>query len=247
MDESPIRSIAFVDDHPLVLEALGGMIARMPGCRAVLAASSGEDFIRGMEELPAPDIALVDLSMPGMDGFAVISWLHANRPSVRVMVLTAFFDAQLMRRAFATGACAFLPKSTSLAVLSNAIDEVMTHGGDRVQQEWAGHAIGQVEERALALGIPPRALEMLQHICDGPDMSNEQIAERMRASRHAVDHHRRWFSQRFGIHNRASLVLFAVDKGLASPPEASALEHRESWQMARRAPPPERPGVMDGG
>lgn len=212
------HTIAMVDDHALVLQALVGLFDGMEGFHVVFASHDPQEFVRWMEHAEPPDMAVVDMSMPLMDGFGVIRWLRAQRPQVRPVMLSAFFDEGRMHRALADGACAYLPKDAAPDTVAEALQQVMATGSWPAQQEWLLRSVTEPKVRAVALGIPPRELEFLEHCCHPDDLTYDRIAERMKVSRHTVDGYQRWFMQRFGLRSRAALVRFALVRQLVAPP-----------------------------
>ncbi|MEZ4808572.1 MAG: response regulator transcription factor [Flavobacteriales bacterium] len=213
--------VALVDDHHLMRTGLVGVVNAMPGYQVSLEASNGKEFI-GLLQLDAlPAIAIVDLNMPVMDGYATIAWLRANRPTILPLALT--FDAtdEAMVRAVRAGARGFVLKSAHPHVLKNALDSLMltgyyyTEDAHEVMTRNPEMKTREERERDRVLErITPREMEFLLLVCDEAEYTYEQIAEHMGVHRRTVDNFRIGLFEKFNIKSKTGLVLFAMRWGL---------------------------------
>ena len=216
------HDVALVDDHHLMRSGLAATVNALGGYRVTLEAGNGRELVEALERsTAAPAIAIVDLNMPVMDGFATIAWLRQNRPEVLPLALT--FDAaeDAMVRAVKAGARGFLLKNTRPEVLKNALDALMLTGyyyTDAVVTTVQGNPglktrEERERERVLA-GITPREMEFLLLVCDEAEHTYEQIADRMGVHRRTVDNFRIALFEKFNIKSKTGLVLFALRWGL---------------------------------
>ncbi len=215
------HDVALVDDHHLMRSGLAATVNALGGYRVSIEAGHGRELIEALERTAAPAIAIVDLNMPVMDGFATIAWLREHKPAVLPLALT--FDAaeDAMVRAVKAGARGFLLKNTRPEVLKNALDALMLTGyyyTDAVVSTVQGNpGLKTREERErekVLTQITPREMEFLLLVCDEAEYTYEQIADRMGVHRRTVDNFRIALFDKFGIKSKTGLVLFALRWGL---------------------------------
>ncbi|MBK9077048.1 MAG: response regulator transcription factor [Flavobacteriales bacterium] len=212
-------TIALVDDHPVVLAGLERLLLRHGTYQVVVSATSGESLMEQMQRSGPVDLAIVDLRMPGMDGFAVIAWLKANYPATRSVALSFSDELQWVRRALHAGARGYLLKDMAPDAIHTALHQVVEHG----QQSSDLILRGLLEpEGAHALlvsdvlhGIPPREQRFARYLLDPTDHTYLWIADAMGVTLSTVEGYFRYFSKRYGIHSRAELVLFLLRHGMA--------------------------------
>lgn len=214
---APVRqkiAVALVDDHPPILEGLRMILERSEAFEVVLSASSGAEFIDGLRRVARADLAMVDLSMKGMNGFELIGWIKQERPEVKAVAYSFSTDLNWVRRALDVGACGYVLKDTGPGDLCAVLAHVMAHGS--WHSELALESLALPAQGALGnMDIPARERTFLEFICAYRDWTYEQIADRMGVSRHAVDGYFRYFSRNFGLHSRNALVRWALGVGLA--------------------------------
>jgi DNA-binding NarL/FixJ family response regulator len=174
--------------------------------------------------MPLPVIAVVDLNMPVMDGYATIAWLREHAPKVLPLALT--FDAadDALVKSVRAGARGFLLKNTRPAVLKTALDSLMLTGyyyTDQTHQAMQDHPTLRTrqerEREAILDQITPREMEFLLLVCDPQEFTYEQMADRMGIHRRSVDNHRINLFEKFGIKSKTGLVLFALRWGIVQP------------------------------
>lgn len=210
-----------VDDHHMIRDGLAATINSFDAYEVVLQAGHGKELIALLEGRPDPAIAVVDLHMPVMDGFATLAWLHEHRPQVLPLALTFDPDDDAMVRALRAGARGFLRKNARSALLRHALDSLLLTGYFQTNEAQLEHLS---EERSLTRTererqrileqITPREMEFLMLVCDEAELTYEEIAERMDISRRTVDNHRNGLFEKFHIRSKTGLVLFAMRLGL---------------------------------
>jgi two-component system, NarL family, invasion response regulator UvrY len=218
---SPI-AIALVDDHTLLRTALADMINSFEGYEVVLEAANGEEFKQAVRNGPPVSIAIVDLHMPVMDGYATIEWLRNTAPGTKAVALTFEHSEEAMLRALRSGACGFLLKDVCKEVFKNALDNVAAFGhchSDQVRLRLNGNgdlrtSYERARSRKLEL-LSERESEFLGLVCHEDEYTYDQIADRMGVHRRTVDGFRESVFGKFGIKSKAGLVLFAFKWGIA--------------------------------
>ena len=210
-----IINVALVDDQVLFREGIASLIKNEAGLSLVAEADSGLDFLsalKNMDELP--DVLLMDMEMPGMDGMQLNDELRKTFPSVKVIVLSVHAGERLMARMIHAGACGYLLKNCNKDELVNAIRSVFNNGFYitsavlKAIQSPAANAKGITNIQSIPIDITQREKEVLQLICE--EFSNVEIAEKLFISVRTVDGHRNNLLAKTGCHNTAGLVLFAV-------------------------------------
>ena len=215
--------MALVDDHHLMRSGLAATVNALGGYRVTIEAGNGKELIDALGDrgADAPAIAIVDLNMPVMDGYATIAWLREHHPAILPLALT--FDAaeDALVKAVRAGARGFLLKNARPAVLKNALDSLMltgyyyTDATHEALQRNPGLTTREERERERIIGmITPREMEFLLLVCDASEFTYEQIAERMGVHRRTVDNFRIALFEKFDIKSKTGLVLFALRWGL---------------------------------
>lgn len=210
--------IALVDDHALFRGILADMINALDGYEVVVEAAHGEDYI-AQAAGKCIAVAIVDLHMPVMDGYATIGWIRTNSPQTRALALTFEKTEEAMVRALRAGACGFLLKDVTKNVFKEALDRVATVG-DYHDEELAqvlslgrqpqrnGHAQRSLDE------LTDREAEFLQLVCDDQEYTYDQIADLMQVHRRTVDGYRESVFTKYNIKSKVGLVLFAMKSGV---------------------------------
>jgi DNA-binding NarL/FixJ family response regulator len=220
------HNVALVDDHHLMRAGLVSTVNALGSYRVTMEAGNGREFIEMLGAVApsaehVPKIAVVDLNMPVMDGYATIAWLRSNAPGILPLALT--FDAtdDAMVRAVRAGARGFVLKSARPNVLKTALDSLLLTGYYYTEEandlhernpEWKTK-MERDHDRVRAT-ITPREMEFLQHVCSDDEPTYEQIASIMGIHRRTVDNYRIALFEKFNIKSKTGLVLFALRWGL---------------------------------
>ncbi|MGV8941145.1 MAG: response regulator [Lysobacter sp.] len=217
-------TLLIADDHPLFREALRGVVARvMPGAR-LHEADSVEALYALVEAEPDADLLLLDLNMPGANGFSALVHLRALHPQLPVVVVSAREEPAVMRRALDHGAVGFIPKSADAATLGEAIGTVLD--GDRWAPPAAFNApAAHPDERDAARrlrDLTPQQFRVLQML--GAGLLNKQIGYELGVSEATIKAHVTAILRKLGANNRTQAVLIAgrlaLDPGnIVLPPE----------------------------
>jgi DNA-binding NarL/FixJ family response regulator len=202
-------SIVLADDHDLVRSGIKALLAQIPGVSVVAEARDGNELIAAVDRLH-PDIALTDLSMPGMDGLSAIARLHEQHPKVRLIALTTHDTVDFIKRAVANGACGYLTKDASPAELEQAVRSVMATGS--YFSTLIARRLLQPAEPTVDEELTARQIEILSLLAQG--LASKEIAYKLGLSSKTVDVHRSRMMERLGLHDVSSLTRYAIRKKL---------------------------------
>jgi NarL family two-component system response regulator LiaR len=200
-----------VDDHEILRSGITYSLQAYKDLELVCEARSGEEALQLCAE-SQPDVVLMDMAMPGMDGVETTRAIRAEHPQVQVLALTSFYDKDLVQRAMQAGAVGYLVKGGSARELAEAIR--VAHTGQTILSQEAAQALIQPDKAPAELGndLTRRELEVLALLAKG--MSNAEIAQQLAISSSTASHHVRAVRSKLGAANRAEAVALALQHGL---------------------------------
>lgn len=206
---STIR-LLLVDDHPVMRAGLANLLGTEPDFQVVAQADDGAGAIRLWQE-HKPDVCLLDMTMPGLDGVETLRRLRAVAPRARVLMLTSSDSAHDVARALAAGANGYVTKSVRHSELFAAIRAV--HAGGRPVSE---HALADIlpARQAGGIALTPRELEVVSLLREG--FTNTEIGRLLGISTHTVKVHVAGIIEKLGVADRTQAVARAFDLGLLS-------------------------------
>ena len=207
-------SIFIADDHPMIRTGLAAMIAAEDDLLQVGEAANG---LEALQLIPAlkPDVVLMDLMMPKLDGITAIAQLHPSMPATRFLILTSLVEPVEIRRAIAAGAAGYLLKNASSQELVSVIRS--THAGRRVMAPEATDAmIAAAQQRPPGGDLTPRERELLALMTKG--MANQQIATALGLALPTVKFHITNILGKLAVDNRTEAVLLALKHKLVPVP-----------------------------
>ena len=203
--------IALIDDHELLRNGLARIIDRFDEFTVVIEAGNGKEFIENMGRHEAPDIVLLDISMPEMDGFETAAWIKRNMPQIKILVLSMSDKESMVIRMINLGARGYILKDSKPAILREALESILTKGyysNDLLNSRMIHEVEKGIFKKIL---ISPREEEFLQLACS--EMTYKEIAEMMHASPRTIDNYRDNLFEKFDIKSRVGLALFAIKQG----------------------------------
>jgi DNA-binding NarL/FixJ family response regulator len=208
MSTTPVTNrirVLTVDDHPLILEGIANVLQRQPDMELVGEASDGYQAIEAFGKL-RPDVALIDLQMPGMNGIDAITAILQKWPGARCIVLTTYAGDVQATRALKAGAKGYLLKSMLRKDLVDTIRTVHS-GKSRIPAEIATELASHLTSDALS----PREIEVLRMVGEG--CSNKMVADHLKISEDTVKGHMRNILSKLNANDRTHAVMIAVKRG----------------------------------
>jgi DNA-binding NarL/FixJ family response regulator len=199
-------SILIVDDHPLLREGVAAVLEAEPDIRVVGEAADGLDAIAQFERL-RPDLVLMDLQMPGVDGVEAISAIRAIAPDARIIVLTTYAGDVRALSALRAGASGYLLKSSLRRELIDTIRAVL--GGQRYLHPEVAHDIAV---NAIAEPLSDREIDVLRRVAQGA--ANKEIARALSLSEDTVKGHMRSIFSKLDVTDRTQAVTVAHRRGI---------------------------------
>lgn len=203
--------VLLVDDHSLVRKGFRRMLEDEAEFEVVGESPNGLDAISKAQEL-SPDVIVMDMAMPELDGVQACQEIHRRQPEIKIMILSMFADDSYVRNAFAAGASGYMLKDAMENDLPRSI-RLIADGGTFLSP---GLRYTRMEEDIDLQQLTPRERQVLQLIAQGK--SNKEIANLLGLSVNTVSVHRANLMEKMNIHKAAELVLYAIRKGLVTPP-----------------------------
>jgi DNA-binding NarL/FixJ family response regulator len=202
-----VITVLLVDDHPLVRSGLVSLISGSDDITVVGEASGGAEAVALLADLE-PDVVLMDLSMPGMDGVETTRAVRGLRPDTRVVVLTSFHDRERVTQALGAGAVGYVLKDSEPRDVLAAVRSA-AQGHAPLDPRVAGVLLPSAEPSAPGTELSAREAEVLDLIAEG--RSNRQIARALEISERTVKVHVGNIFRRIGVSDRTSAALWARD------------------------------------
>jgi two-component system, NarL family, response regulator NreC len=221
MSEKPKTRIVLADDHAVVRQGLRLVIAAEPDLEVTGEAASALEAIERVGAL-APDVLLLDVSMPGGGGIGAMERIHQASPATRVLVLTMHDEPEVLRVALVSGAAGFILKNAAGPELLTAIRTV-AQGRTYVDPTLGGAALRGILAAASARAegesagdrLSPREIEVLRQLALG--YTNKEIANRLSLGVKSVETYRARVSEKLGLSGRAELFRYALENGMILP------------------------------
>lgn len=227
-----IPKILIADDHPLFRAALSQSIAQAIPASAITEAHTFEDCQKALDAASDTDLLLLDINMPGMQGFSGLLYVRAQYPQVPVAIVSAFEDGPVIRSAFDYGAQGYIPKSMPIDEIGKAISALLD--GDTFVPAGAGEADDDDERTELAQKLStltPQQVRVLMFLSEGK--LNKQIAWELSISEATVKAHVSAILQKLGVNSRTQAVIIAGQmsvedralseaRGPATPPPSAS-------------------------
>jgi DNA-binding NarL/FixJ family response regulator len=204
--------VFLADDHPLILEGIRALIENAPGMEVVGEATNGDDAVVAV--LAArPDVAVIDVRMPGIDGVEATRRIVRDHPETRVIVLSAQADADIAVQALRAGAIGFLPKAAFGTTLLDGIRSAAS-GEVALTPDMMSSVVRELHAPAAPNGLTEADRRLLELVAEG--CTNTQIARTMSVSVSTVKAHLSALFKRLGARDRASAIAICFRKGWLS-------------------------------
>lgn len=211
--------LAMADDHALLRNALAGLINSFDNCSVIYEAGNGKELISKMQHNAVPDVVLLDLSMPVMDGFETAAWLNANYPDVHVLMLTMYDSELTLIRLLQAGVKGFLKKDIEPSELKFAINSVVqegyyysTHTAGRLANLFRNNKRDNIRLQNTMLS--DQEIEFLKFT--STDMTYKEIAQKMSLTPRTVDALRDQLFVKLDVKSRVGLAMVAIRNGIVT-------------------------------
>ena len=215
--KTPIK-VMIVDDHPVVRNGIINMFLIFDDIEFIGEAGGGRELLTMLPQV-VPDVILMDMVMPGMDGLQTSREILANYPDIKIVFLTTFPEGDVVRDALEAGAVGFLTKDAEIDALADAVRAA--YAGQTVLAPEATVALMQAKASAPKVGhdLSERELEVLALLVEG--LSNSEIAEELTISPSTAKHHVSACISKLGVAKRGQAALLALELELVPQPPAS--------------------------
>lgn len=212
--------ILVADDHELVRRGIGDLLQAQPDWKVVGEAANGRDAVEKAKKLK-PDIAILDISMPEMDGLEAVRQIRNEKSRVQVLILTMHESDQMVRRVLEAGARGYVLKSDMAVQLVHAVKD-LAHGRISLTPKVSeivleGFLKGRPESKRGAcsrMGPTPREAEIIRLLAQG--RANKQIASELGITVRTVETHRKRIMMKMGFHSLADLIHYAIRRGMVT-------------------------------
>lgn len=208
--------VVLVDDHRMFREAMCTLLAQTPGFEVAGEAGDGQQAVE-LCALLAPDVVIMDVSMPGLNGLEATRRILADRPRTRVVVLSMHADRRFVAETLRAGATAYVLKDAGFAELVRALQAVAegrTYLSEPVRQLVVQEYVAGLQrgDRSAFSLLSAREREVLQLVAEGA--STKEIGDRLSISVKTVETHRRQIMEKLDLHSVAELTKYAIREGL---------------------------------
>ncbi len=216
---NPTRKIqvAITDDHTLLRNALARLVNSFDGYSVLLEADNGKDLRNKLMKNIIPDIVLLDVNMPDMDGFETTQWLRKNYPYIKILALSMLSDEKTIIKMFRLGATGYLLKNTDADELKKALDAVINKNvylSEYVSAKLVSGLYTDTEEDVKPFILNERERDFLRWVCT--ELTYKEIAEKMNLSPRTVDDCRQSLFNKLKVHSRVGLVMYAIRNGIVT-------------------------------
>jgi len=205
--------VLIVDDHSVVREGLRMFLVRDPDLEVVGEAADGAEALEQARQL-RPDVVVMDLLMPVMDGIAATRAIRRELPETEVLALTSVLESASVVDAIRAGAIGYLLKDTQAAELRKAI-KAAAAGQVQLSPQASAHLLGAIRTPELPEPLTPREMDVLRLLAQG--QSNKEIARALDLVEETVKSHVRHILAKLGVQSRTQAVLAAIRLGIVSP------------------------------
>jgi len=217
MKKEPIK-VAMADDHILLRNALASLINNSGNCSVIVECSNGKELIEKIKNNIQPDVVILDLNMPEMDGHQTALFLQNNHPEIKVLMLTMYDSELALIRLLKAGVKGFMKKDIHPTELMHAIQSVHEHGyyysaqtssklAGLFRDEQSSHSIDKIL-------LSDVELDFLKHVCS--ELTYKEIAVVLKMNPRAIDGMRDNLFTRLDVKSRVGLAMYAIKNGIVS-------------------------------
>lgn len=212
-----MANVILTDDHVLLRNGLASLVKSL-GHSVLFEADNGKDFIKKFNPVMEPDIVLMDINMPEMDGFETTMWLKQNHPKIKVVALSMYDNESAIIRMMKCGAKGYILKDSDPAELKDAIDSLLNKGyyyselvNSKIMQAINNFDDANNDIKNL-VQISEKETEFLKMICT--ELTYKEIADKLKISPRTVDNYRDSLFEKLHVKTRVGLAMFAAKNGI---------------------------------
>lgn len=217
MTKDPVK-IGLVEDHILVRDALANVINSFEEFKVSLMASNGKEFIEKINLVNMPEILLLDLNMPEMDGHETTHWVGKNHPQIKILILT-MYDAETLIHLIRAGVRGFLKKDVPPGELRHALQSIVNNG-TYCSHTVTGRLFNLMKNhgsKASAWGsviLNENEITFLKYVAT--ELTYKEVAQKMQVSPRTVDNYRDALFLKLNVKSRVGLAMYAVKSGIVT-------------------------------
>jgi len=207
--------VAIADDHTLLRKALARLINTFEGYTILFEAENGKDLRNKIIQYQVPDIVVLDVNMPEIDGFETTKWLQKNYPQVKVLALSMLSDELSIIKMFRLGAKGYLLKNTEPEEFKLALDSIVNKNvylSEYVSGKLISGLKNKADQDPEQVVLNEKEREFLRLVCT--DLSYKEIGEKMYVSARTADDYRQALFTKLKVHSRVGLVIYAIKNGI---------------------------------
>jgi two-component system, NarL family, invasion response regulator UvrY len=210
--------IVLVDDHKLLRTGLAGLINSFSNYVVAYEASNGRAFIELLRTKPIPEIVLMDINMPEMDGYETCTWLKNNHPEVKVLALSMYDNENAIIRMFKAGAKGYILKDCEPRELEMALNALISKGfyySELITGKLIHTILDEDDDPVRKMNkLNDLEIIFLKHVCT--ELTYKEIAEKMFKSPRTIDGYRDDLFQKLNTKTRVGLAMYAIRNGIVS-------------------------------
>jgi two-component system, NarL family, invasion response regulator UvrY len=214
-----MANIVLTDDHVLLRNGLAALVKSL-GHTVLFEADNGKDFISKLDKNNCPDVVLMDINMPEMDGYDTAQWIKTNYWDIKVLALSMYDNENAIIRMLKCGAKGYILKDSEPSELKAAINALLTKGyyySDLVSGKLI-HAINKIDDEGSDINtvnnLNERETDFLKYACS--ELTYKEIADKMFVSPRTIDGYRDGLFEKLHVKTRVGLVMYAIKHGVVS-------------------------------
>lgn len=214
-----MSTIALTDDHTLLRNGLAQLVQSL-GHTVLFEADNGIDFQQKLDKKNLPELVLMDINMPQLDGYQTTQWLKENHPEIKVLALSMYDNENSIIKMLKSGAKGYILKDSEPAELKTAIESILSKGyyySDLVSGKLI-HAINKIEDEGSDVNtltnLNERETDFLKYACT--EMTYKEIADKMFVSPRTIDGYRDGLFEKLQVKTRVGLVMYAIKNGIVT-------------------------------